>query len=339
MAGRPSPTQMASAMTRQKTAYRYSIDQCDVCDKAALVEFREKRLLWLDWLNDDDVHAIWPQISSALWNDIAFRTIANMAEGFPDSALHNSVLTEALLQGYFSVQVLTIRRLFDRRSDVISLRRLIKEIDNNLHLFTRENYVAHDGLPYDYETVERQKMLEILAAGGGAFWAEREGPKAYTPAKMLHSAFDKISGSSGGTRNRADRMSPKVTAALGWWLDESGADQIVTWSHKMLAHAADSASRGQVKLDEIGPNLEKVAKVHRAFVRVTEALGAYVLADSAHGTAVPVPLFNQFEKLHGAVLKEDQVPALREFWYGLSKERDAWLDEARDALTASLSEP
>ena len=45
----------------------------------------------------------------------------------------------------------------------------------------------------------------------------------------------------------------------------------------MLAHAADSASRGQVKLDEIGPNLDKVAKVHRAFVRVAEALGAYVL--------------------------------------------------------------
>jgi hypothetical protein len=57
MAGRPSPTQMASAMTRQKTAYHYSIDQCDVCDKPALAEFREKRLLWLDWLNDDDVHA------------------------------------------------------------------------------------------------------------------------------------------------------------------------------------------------------------------------------------------------------------------------------------------
>jgi hypothetical protein len=52
-----------------------------------------------------------------------------------------------------------------------------------------------------------------------------------------------------------------------------------------------------------------------------------------------VPQFNQFEKLHGAVRKEDQVPALREFWYGLSKERDAWLDEAREALTASLSEP
>jgi hypothetical protein len=31
--------------------------------------------------------------------------------------------------------------------------------------------------------------------------------------------------------------------------------------------------------------------------------------------------------------------SLRELWYGLSKERDAWLDEAREALTASLSEP
>jgi hypothetical protein len=82
MAGRPSPTQMASPMTRQKTAYHYSIDQCDVCDKPALAEFREKRLLWLDWLNDDDVHAIWPQISSALWNDIAFGLSPIWPKGF-----------------------------------------------------------------------------------------------------------------------------------------------------------------------------------------------------------------------------------------------------------------
>jgi len=132
-------------------------------------------------------------------------------------------------------------------------------------------------------------------------------------------------------------MSSKVTAARSEWLDESWADQIVTWSHKMLAHAADSASRGRVQLDEIGPNLEKVAKVHRAFVHVAEALGAYVLADSGHGTAVPVPQFNQFEKLDGAVVREDQIPALLELWCGFSKERDAWLGETREALMASLS--
>src|ERR1700730_3716105 len=49
-------------------------------------------------------------------------------------------------------------------------------------LFTRENYVAHDGLPYDYETVERQKMLEILAAGGGGCWAGGEGEETSSPA-------------------------------------------------------------------------------------------------------------------------------------------------------------
>src|SRR5258708_7845350 len=96
--------------------YRYPIEACDVIDKDALAQFRAKRLRWLEWLEDDEVHAIWPQISSALWNDVAFRTFVEMARNFSASALRNSVLTEALIQGYYATQVLTIRRLFDKRS-------------------------------------------------------------------------------------------------------------------------------------------------------------------------------------------------------------------------------
>jgi hypothetical protein len=326
-------------MNDQKKPYRYAIEQCDVVNKTALAEFRAKRLECLEWLNNDEVHAIWPQLSAALWNDVTFRTIADMANGFSESALHNTLLAESLLQGYYSTQVLVIRRLFDKRSDVISLRRIVGDIGKNLHLFTRENYVCSDGLPYDYEAVEQANMIEVLKAGGGCFWAEREGPKAYTPSKMLHAVFDELSGVGPDARSRSDQMSTKVPGALAAWLDECGADEIVTWSHKMLAHAADSASRGRVKIEEIRPSLDKFAAVHRASVRVAEALGAYILADSGHGAIVPVPQFNQFEKLHQAVLTATQTPSLRDSWDNLSKERDGWVSDTRDELRAALSKP
>lgn len=71
-----------------------------------------------------------------------------------------------------------------------------------------------------------------------------------------------------------------VTSTLKRWLEDSPAEEIVTWSHKILAHAADSASRGKVDLAKIGPNLEKISNVHRAVVRVAEMLGGPVLAET-----------------------------------------------------------
>jgi hypothetical protein len=39
-------------------------------------------------------------------------------------------------------------------SDIISLRRLVKDIRRHFALFTRENYLCFDGLPYGYEAVQ-----------------------------------------------------------------------------------------------------------------------------------------------------------------------------------------
>jgi len=330
------PNEKKQRMTKkQETPYQYAIEDCDVTDKKLLAEFRARRLVWLDWLEKDECHAIWPEISSALWNDVAFRTFAKMAEDFPASALHNSLLTEALIRGYFSGQVLTIRRLMDKRKDVISLRRVLGEIKDNLHLFTRENYVAHDGLPYDYEEVERQTLLAHL--NSGPFWADRTGPNASIPAKMRHQTFDWLCELQGQTRNRSDCLSQNILITLEQWLDGCGADEIVTWSHKMLAHAADEASRGRVDLQSINPNLQKITEVHKAFVCVAEALANFVLCDSGHGMVVPVPQFNQFEKLEGAVLETTQMQPLRDFWHALSKERDGWIGDTEAMLKKPAS--
>ena len=73
-----------------------------------------------------------------------------------------------------ATQVLAIRRLMDDgNSDVISLRRPVKDIRRDFALFTRENYVCFDGLPYDYEAVQRKEMMGHI--GTGAFWGQTHG--------------------------------------------------------------------------------------------------------------------------------------------------------------------
>jgi hypothetical protein len=93
--------------------YEFRIAESDVLDKVALAAFREKRRTWLVWLETDEHHAIWQVLYTMAWRDVVFRTIAELANSNPQSGLHNSLITEALLSGYFATQVLAIRRVMD----------------------------------------------------------------------------------------------------------------------------------------------------------------------------------------------------------------------------------
>ncbi len=105
-----------------------------------------------------------------VWTDVVFKTLTSFAIGDDGNALNNHLMAEALLDGHVATQVLAIRRLVDdRHGDIISLRRLVKDLRRNFALFTRENYVCFDGLPYDYEAV-RHEFSEMQENGEGGMW-------------------------------------------------------------------------------------------------------------------------------------------------------------------------
>src|ERR1700738_625042 len=66
--------------------YKCTPEQCDVEDKTALATFRDNRGVWLSWLNTDEHHAIWQVISSMVWHDVYFRTLAELADKIPTAA-------------------------------------------------------------------------------------------------------------------------------------------------------------------------------------------------------------------------------------------------------------
>jgi hypothetical protein len=147
--------------------YQFSIAQCDVPQerRPALDAYRTKRGQWLAWLNTDEHHAVWTAISAMVWTDVSFRTLAQLATDNEKSSLSNTLIAEQIIYGHVARQVLAIRRLVDKTRGVISLRRLISDLRSNFRLFTRENYVCHDGLPYDYEAVMLKEFAERLGQG------------------------------------------------------------------------------------------------------------------------------------------------------------------------------
>jgi len=73
-----------------------------------------------EWLEKQ----IWPQIHTMMYNDACFKLIG---EARKLTGQFNDVIAWLLEVGYLSFQMLAIRRLCDDRTDVISLRRALRE--------------------------------------------------------------------------------------------------------------------------------------------------------------------------------------------------------------------
>lgn len=308
--------------------YQFSIAECRVSDKKGLECYRAKRTAWVNWLDNDEYHAIWPVISQMVWNEVAFNTLAKIADADGESALNNALVTEVILNGHVAMQVLSIRRLTETNKGVLSLSRLLQDIRRHRKLLTRENYVAFDGLPYDYEEVEEE---HFRTHGSGMRWLDRTGPGAFGAARMAHEQFDRLSGISPDQRKRDDRIPAKLIDTIERWITDCGAKDIAAWSHPYLAHAGTPASRQAVACFRV--NGAKIGSATKGLARAAEAVSAYLLYSSGRmNSLMATPQFNQFDLLANAVLKSSKRVDPSLVWDTLASEYDGSLGEVEQNL-------
>jgi hypothetical protein len=311
--------------------YAYTIAQCDVAPerRAELESYRDKRRIWLSWINDDEHHAIWQVLSSMVWTDASFKLLTHFALGDESNALSNTLLGQALIDGHVATQVLSIRRLVDQRSDVISIRRLLKDLKRNFGLFTRENFVCFDGLPYDYEAVQHKEMMERV--GTGPFWGQTSGPGAHGTSRLAHEQFNRLIGVRPEDRQRSDKLPVSLLTTIERWLDECGADELAKWSHVYLAHAG--APEARTRISELLVTANKITDAIKAMARVTEAISAWLLfAGGRSNTLMPVAQFNPLDKLDRPIMKAGDETNAQRVWEQLSDERNRYLDDVETEL-------
>jgi hypothetical protein len=315
--------------------YHCNLSQCDVPieRRQVLESYRAKRRTWLTWIDSDEDHAIWATLSAMVWDDVSFRTLAHLATANEEGPLGNSLIAEKLINGHVAAQVLAIRRLMDKTKNTISLRRLLTDIRGNFQLFTRENYVCHDGLPYDYEPI---MLAEIRQHGGtGAFWGATSGPRAWSMSQTAHEQFDRLSGIAATNRTREDRLPRSLLDSVERWLDESGANDLAEWSHAFLAHAG-STERRKALAEAIVTN-DKITEATRVLARATEAISAFLLFAGGRSNALmPTAQFNQFENLEKAILQPSEFDHIRVIWDRLCDERDGSLEGIEESLIACM---
>ena len=302
--------------------FAYAINDCDVPieRRAALQAYRDKRRLWLSWLETDEHHAIWDTLGSLVWTEVAFRALTGLAVG-DDNALNNPLLVEALLNGHVATQVLAIRRLMeDTQKDRITLRRLVKDMKRNFALLKRENYVCFDGLRYDCETVRDAHFKKLVENGvtGRSTWRPIPDPEAdWISSQRAHEQFDALAGIEPNARDRLDCLPKRLIEDLDMWLDESGADDLAEWSHAYLAHAGGPKSRQDV--NELRVTAEKIANAIRVLARTAEAISVWLLnAGGRSSSVMPVAQFNPFEKLANPIIAPGGEADAQRRWQDLS---------------------
>jgi hypothetical protein len=317
------------------TATEPPIEQCEVDDKISLRKYRALRAKWLGWVQSG-LNQIWLQIFTMVSNDLAVRTIACAAENDPQSPLNNQLLAQTVMESHQNAQILGIRRLMDERRDVVSLRRLLREIKDNLSVFTREIYVSGDGSPYDLDQAAVAAHASIASGGprppGAAFAPLRSAMSGYLFAKQAHNRFDRLSRVPPDRRKRTDRIPKSLVEGLEAYIAQSGVDDILKWSHQFVAHAGDPRAGGWRELEV---TFEQVVSAQKSIVQVLQLITAVLLQGPSLGNLVPVYQINPFDRFDRLVDPQALAKArlLRE---SLEKDRNSWLQNdwsSADLLT------
>ena len=295
---------------------------CDIVDTERLQKFLKKREEWLSWLNGEDQHSIWRQITSLLWDYALFKTIRELRIEAAQNPIKeigfNTPVLRLLEAGFVFTQATGIRRLSEKQwrdptKHIISLKALLDEIKTERELLTREVYLACHGLPYEPEPAKK-RFYDSLASSGKILsyvGMDTSGPEAWASSERAHNHFDKLSDVSVPGRSRDDLI------PIAWFdsleLKIKSCDDICVLADKFIAHAAHPTSLVGLTKAQTQVTLSQLKACYQAIIEVTTSVGVQILQDSVT-TTVPVPQFDLLENLDKQWISEG----------GMSKARDIW---------------
>lgn len=339
--------------------YDASLEDCDILNKDNLGKFRDKRSEWLSWLQGEDQNSVWSQLRALEWNHRIF-LMTNECKGIaaerrmPAAAL-NPLLAEFVNQGYVANQSLGIRKQLERGKkgepgkQIISLRRTLDDVVSKKSIITRECYVCYDGLPYDYHPIQQEyfehRFREIderaeLAADlpVASYGPPMKGPLAWSSSERRHEAFDRLSGKSPKDRSRDDEISPRIFCFLYKKIDEDVQHfrDVVQFTHKYVAHAADKISIETLSDDQHGISINKVEACQKALWQVAHYIIYAVLNGPYHGPGITYQ-GDPLKYLKEPWIHDDHMAEVYDIWKAGEQSRDNWPQEFEAELGSEVA--
>jgi hypothetical protein len=282
---------------------------------------------------DPEPNGIETQIHRMLFNDLTYRaTVSVRASVDVNVAIsaRSPTLAYLLDQGYVVSQVLSLQKLLDDRNDVISVKRLLKDVEKHRSLITREVYVAGTGLPYDYNSWpdaadETDPMVQMWGI-------QAPGLNQFADSKHLHEVFDKLSGKKADQRTRDDVIRKSIFRRMDGWISGPSADEISSIRNNFIAHSADAVRLGSTQFN--GVKFSQLDDLQRAIVRVARALTDHILSIGIARGVVPMLHLGIFSGLDLPYSPPDAETLMHQHWNDSSDERNGWTQGILQDLTS-----
>jgi hypothetical protein len=271
-----------------------------------MCKLNEKCKEWKKLYSEDD-DSVCSQIRDMLLDAAVFNAINEARKYATTDAQGNPELNELvhglINRSYLKTQSLSIRKLYDNRNDVISLRRLINDMKENKAFITRENILSAFELPYDYEEAIKEGHLtnnsKIVAEGAHS--------------ENVHKNVDLLAGVEPAQRQPNDTIRDSVLDQLNKLLDKY--KPIVNFVNKIVAHAATEESRGKVPDKDLKIFLAKIHMAHGRIVKIAAFIGQFLLYESSGwSNFLPVYSGDKFEHFEKPWVKQGDISKLEDFW-------------------------
>lgn len=309
--------------------YEYPIDQCDVApaQHESLKAYKVFRQKCLDDLFGDSDASVANQVHALARHSAVFKTLNEARRLEPVRAVNNA-LWELTACGYASVMTVGIRKLVDRNEDSVSVLCVLNYVERNSKLMTRENFVCSDGVPYDYEAVQKTWWQLMDWKKQGSRSIPTKGPQAWGTSEMMHQAFDMLSGvDKKENRTRADSVQLELLKRLKDSLSDSAIEGVRKLVDKVIAHADRSAASKdvfkQVTYNQIDKAFEKIN-------RVASCVSA-LFYNAGFGNVLATPQLDVLENLDAPWASKLTMPLIQNYWDTLSSEMKSWtVGTARD---------
>ena len=294
----------------------------------AKLDLKDKFDEWEGWLLGDDVNSVRNQIHDMIWDTAVFLSINKAREYAPKNKDGqpelNGTVHHFINRCFLQTQLIAIRRLCDKEKSagdrsVVSLYRLIRELENNIDILTRKNVLGVLGYPYDYAN-EENAILERINP------LETALPEDYgkcVQSEGMHQNFDKLSEVTPDRRNPDDKIQPKIFEWLKNRLDECEKD-ICSYVNKFLAHAATPESRRKYNADDIKITLGHILDAHKIICEITGF--TMNIFNHSLGGFLPTPQFDQFEYFEKPCIAKNDLEKLYTFWNNYANETEEWLN-------------
>lgn len=275
--------------------------------------FIQLRKTLYDQMYENSENGLQNIVESLAWNDSIYRTFNEGLRLSRNKAsrqrLPNSLI-EYIHHAHIAYIVISLRKLYDDKKEgshaVNSLRTATQQILKNAHLFTRQNYVAFDDVPYDDNDKLDWKTRAIVQA--------------------RHSQFDSLCGIRAGTpRRKTDVLDVNIPKKLH--KRTRLRPEIERFANKFLAHSSAKKNRPSEEVTLENPTLGHIQAQYRNVIWSTQQIAK--LLCEAFLSLVPTPQFDVLMNWENGLFDSPTKRRLIKYWYKRMGWWQKWTDHYR----------